>query len=188
MWLVTRAFLHTGSGGCAPSIRRMNKSVPTLHCAGARSRGFTLIEMMITVAIVAILAGVAMPSYFDYVRRGQLPEAQAALSDFRVKMEQFYQDNRAYGTANCADSATLPSWAISTPTLTYTSAQYFTYSCALRNAGQGYTITATGSAGRAIGHVYTINDANQQRTTLFKSAAVSAANSCWLIKGTECSR
>ena len=165
---------------------RINR--PTHHAnwrLAAAERGFTLIELMIVVAVVAILAGVALPSYFDYVRRGQLPEASAALSDFRVKMEQYYQDNRNYGTsgANCAD-ASPPAWAASTPALTYGAAQFFTYGCALTNAGQGYTITATGSAGRAVGHVYTINHNNARSTTQFKGAAV--AKGCWLVKGSEC--
>ena len=109
------------------------------------TRGFTLIEVMITVAIVAILAAVALPSYNDYIRRGQLPEAFAGMSDLRVKMEQYYQDNRQYGTSggNCADVAT-PTWAAGTPTLTYSGAQFFAFTCAVTNGGQGYTITATG--------------------------------------------
>ena len=53
-----------------------------------RSRGFTLIELMITVAIIAILAAVAIPSYGEYVRRGRVTEAVRALSGMRVKMEQ----------------------------------------------------------------------------------------------------
>jgi type IV pilus assembly protein PilE len=152
--------------------------------AGQRPRGFTLIELMIVVAVVAILSAVAMPSYFDYVRRGQLPEAQAALSDFRVKMEQYYQDNRNYGTTNCADTSP-PSWATSTPTLTYGAATYFTYTCALSSAGQAYTITATGSSARAVGHVYTIDEGNHPKTTFFKGVAATNRN-CWLIKGGEC--
>ncbi len=78
----------------------------------ATQRGFTLIELMIIVAIVSILAAVALPAYGDYVRRGQLPEAFAGMSDLRVKMEQYYQDNRNYGTngGNCADVGP-PSWA-----------------------------------------------------------------------------
>ena len=60
--------------------------------------GFTLIELMITVAIVAILASIAMPSYQAYVRRGQLADAFKSLADMRVKMEQYYQDNKFYGT------------------------------------------------------------------------------------------
>ncbi len=143
---------------------------------------------MITVAIVAILAAVALPSYNDYLRRGQLPEAFAGMADLRVKMEQYYQDNRRYGTSggNCADFAP-PAWAVGTPTLTYAGAQFFTFSCALTNGDQGYTLTATGSAGRVgnpTRHVYTINQANQRATTEFKGNAVTS--SCWLTKGGEC--
>lgn len=148
------------------------------------ARGFTLIEVMITVAIVAILAAVALPAYNDYIRRGTLPEAFSGMSDFRVKLEQYYQDNRNYGAANCADVASGPSWAVSTPTLTYAAAKYFTFTCALTGGGSGYTLTATGSSGRAVGHVYTVTAANAQATTLFKGASVSKG--CWLMKGSEC--
>ena len=68
-------------------------------------RGFTLIEVMIVVAIVAILATVALPAYTDYLRRGQIPEAFTYLSDYRVKMEQYYQDQRMYGVGTCANAA-----------------------------------------------------------------------------------
>ena len=77
-----------------------------LDCRSALASqgGFTLIEVMIVVAIVAILAAVALPAYGDYVRRGQLPEAFSGMADLRVKLEQYYQDNRSYGTSggNCA--------------------------------------------------------------------------------------
>ncbi len=146
-------------------------------------RGFTLIELMITVAIVAILAAVALPAYGDYVRRGQLPEAFAGMADLRVKMENYYQDNRNFGATNCADTSP-PSWATSTPTLTYGGGQYFTFTCALSNSGQGYVITATGSAGRATGHTYTITNANVRRTTEFKGSTLN--KTCWLSGGGEC--
>jgi type IV pilus assembly protein PilE len=146
-----------------------------------RRRGFTLIEVMITVAIVAILAGIALPSYFDYVRRGQLPEAFGNLADYRVKMEQYYQDNRNYGTTNCADVTGGPSWANFQPA----NRKYFTYSCVLSNSGQGYTVTATGSSGRATGHTFTLNHSNARSTTQFKGATVTG-KACWLERGGEC--
>ncbi|MBT2324990.1 prepilin-type N-terminal cleavage/methylation domain-containing protein [Variovorax paradoxus] len=146
---------------------------------GCRTAGFTLIEVMVVVAIVAILAAIAMPSYNDYVRRGQLPEAFGALADYRVKMEQYYQDNRRYGTTNCADGTGAPSWN------TFSATTRFTYGCVLNNSGQGYFITATGSSGRVGGtsvHEYTINDANARTTTKFKGATATA--NCWLVQST----
>jgi len=146
-----------------------------------RALGFTLIEVMIVVAIVAILAGIAVPAYSEYIRRGQLPEAFAFLSDYRVKMEQFYQDNRNYGTGNCGVTAggVAASWS------GFTGAQNFGFACVLTNGGQGYTITATGNAGsRSAGHQFTIDQNNLRQTLQFKGAAVAA--NCWLVKTTVC--
>jgi type IV pilus assembly protein PilE len=140
--------------------------------------------VMIVVAIVAILAAVALPAYGDYVRRGQLPEAFSGMSDLRVKMEQYYQDNRNYGSAQCADSGP-PSWSNGSGTLTYGGGQFFDFTCAISNGGQGYTITADGRNGsRADGHTYTVTHANVRRTTQFKGTSVTAT--CWQTKGSEC--
>ena len=167
-----------------------HRPTPSICNANARptatARGFTLIEVMITVAIVAILAGIALPSYNDYLRRGQLPEAFTNLADFRVKMEQYYQDNRSYGTSAtvCANVNT-PGWA----NFVATNRKYFDITCDPRGAAdaagryQGYTMTATGIAtSRAVGHVYTINDANERTTTQFKGTGPTAT--CWLTKST----
>jgi type IV pilus assembly protein PilE len=68
--------------------------------------GFTLIEVMITVAVIAIIAAVALPAYFDYVTRSRLVEARANLADMRTRMEQFFLDNRTYPATCVAATAT----------------------------------------------------------------------------------
>jgi len=69
-----------------------------------RARGFTLIELMITLLIVAILAGIAVPSYRNYVLRSHRVEATAALLRVAAAQEKFYLQNNTYtndvGTAN----------------------------------------------------------------------------------------
>ena len=65
---------------------------------GGRVRGFTLIELMITVAIVAILAAIAYPSYSAYIRKGKRATAQAALMDLAAKEQSYLLDRRVYTT------------------------------------------------------------------------------------------
>lgn len=157
-----------------------------MHCtiferaARGDARGFTLIEVMITVAIVAILASVAYPSYTDYVRRGQLQEAFTNLSNYRIRMEQYYQDNRRYTTGaaanTCAGAAANPLTAaeLGGPI------RHFTYSCVPGNSGQTYVLTATGVAGsNTAGYAYTINEAGARQTTQFGGAAQNPARDCW---------
>ena len=137
------------------------------------SRGFTLIELMITVAIIAILAAIALPSYSDYVRRGRLTEGLSALSSQRVKMEQYFQDNRFY-TGACAAGTVAP--------LPVT--QNFNYACAISAAGvvpSTYTVTATG-IGSMAGFVYTMTEANVRATTGLPAGWLGTGNACWVSK------
>ncbi len=142
-------------------------------------RGFTLIEVMIVVAIIGVLAAIAVPSYNDYVRRGTLPEAFNALSDFRSKMEQYYQDNRNYGTAAACAPDTTEGWK------DFAATKNFSFSCTASGASfQSYTITATGTGHAVTGHVYTIDHEGTRKTTKFKNADVD--QECWLTSSTTC--
>ena len=137
-------------------------------------RGFTLIELMIVVAIIAILASIAIPSYRDYVTRGKLTEAHSTLAGMSVRMEQFFQDNRTY-IGSCVANTVAP-----LPT-----GRYFTYGCGDLLVGT-YTITATGVAAEGVGNfIYTINQANSRQTT-GATGWTSNAN-CWVTnKGGMC--
>jgi type IV pilus assembly protein PilE len=68
------------------------------HGAGARPvTGFTLIELMVVLAVVGILAAIAYPSYATYVMRSNRAAAQAVMTDLATRQHQFFLDARAYG-------------------------------------------------------------------------------------------
>lgn len=145
----------------------------------APERGFSLVELMIVVAIIAILATLVVPSYSDYVRRSQMQEAFTRLADYRAKMEQYYLDNRNYGTADACAPVAASSWNSFKPS----DARYFSYGCS--TAGQTFTVTATGAADTsASGNVFAINEKNEKKTTQFKGKSVD--KNCWLQRGNEC--
>lgn len=74
----------------------MRPSMPAR--TGRPDAGFTLIELMITVAVVAILAAVAYPSYTDYIRRSHRADAQSFLQEVAARQQQFLLDRRSYAT------------------------------------------------------------------------------------------
>lgn len=139
--------------------------------------GFTLIELMVTVAVIAILAAVALPAYKDYVTRGRLVDAINGMSALRVKLEQHYQDNRTYLTTG---TYTTPCSVSSNLT-----AGTFTLSCSTLNSA-AYTVTATGS-GQTAGFIYTIDQNGTQVTTGLPSGWGSTQSGCWVQrKGQTC--
>src|SRR6202158_4594192 len=95
-------------------------------------KGFTLVELMIVVAIIAILASIAMPAYNAYILRGTFAEAASSLAAPRVKMEQYYQDQRTYAAV-----AGVPNPCVSPATVN------FTVSCTNITATT-YTVQAAG--------------------------------------------
>jgi type IV pilus assembly protein PilE len=141
------------------------------------SAGFTLIEMLVVVMIVAILSAIAWPSYMDYLRRGRIAEATGKLAGMRIALEQYYQDNLNYGSTASACGVPAPSGL------------YFSFSCnwGAGASNQGYLITATGTAGNMSGFVYTIDHNGNRATTGLPSGWGSLQTGCWVLsKGGGC--
>jgi type IV pilus assembly protein PilE len=124
----------------------------------SRTAGFTLIELMIAIAIVGLLVAIAVPGYREHVRRGAVEEAHAQLQSGAVALEQYFLDNRTYVGAPCPASTTR-----------------FALTCTL--AAATYTITATGS-GNVSGFIYTINEQDVRAT----SGGWGTNAGCWIIK------
>lgn len=134
-------------------------------------RGFTLIELMITVAVIGILSAIALPSYQNYVIRGRIPDATATLSLKSVKLEQYFQDNKTYvGAPDCvADTTT---------------SKYFSFQCSGVSA-TGYTLLATGTGAMA-GFTFVTNQSNSKKTTGAPNGWLTN-DFCWVTnKGGTC--
>ena len=75
----------------------------------AHSKGFTLIEVMIVVAIIGILSAIAYPSYQRYIQRAHRAEAQTALQQASQYMQRFYAANNRYDQNLAGTAVALPS-------------------------------------------------------------------------------
>lgn len=108
-----------------------------------KRRGFTLIELMIAVVVIAILAAVGYPSYVDYINRGKRAEGKSALLRAAQQMERYYSLNNCYpsNTAACSTRATCGGNA-SSSTLALCHADVRAFS-GDQDAGSSYTITVT---------------------------------------------
>jgi type IV pilus assembly protein PilE len=137
----------------------------------SRTRGFTLLEVMIVVAIVAILAAIALPNYADYVTRGKIIQATSGLSDLRQGMEQYFLDNRTY-VGYCASPAGTARVQPTVPAFTLTCAE----------AVSTYTLTATGNPAQGMDNrfVYTVDQGGVKTSTGPPGWAGNAT--CWAVR------
>ncbi len=154
------------------------------------SAGFTLIELMIAVAIVAILIAIALPLYRNYVIRSKLVAGTNQLATTRAQLEQYYLDNRTYASVTTV-TPNIPSPCTSTINVA-SSNNLFNVSCALTTvnnvANSGYLVTAQGT-GIVSGAQYTVDQTGAMTTVAFPTSwgAVPASNGCWLMrKGDSC--
>ena len=133
--------------------------------------GFTLLELTIVTAIVAVLGAVALPSYATYVTRSRILDGLARLADGRAKMEQFFLDQRTYvddsgacGVAPPVDGA----------------ADAFSVQCT--GTASTFTYTASGVAAKGMASfVYSIDQVGS-KTTLSLPPGWSRTPGCWTIR------
>ena len=107
-----------------------------------RQQGFTLIELMIVVAVIAILAAIAIPNYLEQTRKGRRADASRSVGEYQLAMERWRAENPSY--ANCSGSGCGSGTYPSLPT-----SDFYTMASSGVSA-TGYTITAT-PAGRQVG-------------------------------------
>ncbi|OQW89096.1 MAG: hypothetical protein BWK72_03780 [Rhodoferax ferrireducens] len=106
-----------------------------------KSGGFTLIELMITVAVIGILAAVALPSYSSYIARSKRAEARAEVLKAEGWLERYYTENNRYSSTAAATTTNPTAFAGLFGSIPKTGTAYYTISLAV--TGSGYTITAT---------------------------------------------
>jgi type IV pilus assembly protein PilE len=138
-----------------------------------RNLGFTLMEVMIAVGIVAILAAIALPAYQDSIIRGKLIDGTMKLGDYRSQMEKWFLDNRTYqdGGGGCGVPAPLPG-----------THDPFALTCAAPTATT-YTLTATGRAagGLSTNFTFTVDQANT-RTSSGDLGSWAGNGACWAVR------
>ncbi len=144
----------------------MNHYVNSPRWKQAIARGFTLVELMIAVAIIAIITAVALPAYNEYVTRSRLTEAFSSMATAAAAAEQYWsnQTPRTYVNFNASRS-----WPQNTANFSY----------ALAADPSTFTITATGQ-GAVSGFVFTIDQNNTRRTAAVGSGWSMPSGDCWV--------
>ena len=139
----------------------------------SKQAGFTLLEMMLAVAIIGILAAIAIPNYSEYVARSKRCEGQALLSEGAARQERFFAQNNSYVT----NSANIGQLALRNTSGTVVTSENGYYQMTVSSAAGdgGYTLTATQTFGDAACGNLTLNALG----TKGRSGSGKTIEQCW---------
>lgn len=153
------------------------------HARRETASGFTLVELMIAVVVVALLASIALPSFMDSIRKSRRSEAFAALAQVQQAQERWRSNGSSYAESlTNAANGTPPGLGMASAT---TAKGYYTLS--LSGAGaSGYTVTATAVAGTSQASdgnckvlAAQVQGGNLSHGSGSAAAAFPDANRCW---------
>lgn len=139
-----------------------------------KQQGFTLLELMIAVAVIGIISAVAYPSYLSFVQESRRAEGQAALMDLANRQERFFYDNRQYTTV--VGSGGLSALTVSEEGHYGLSVQAATVACPVASC---YVMQATASGAQA-GDPNLLIDSNGQRVMDSNgNGSIDVADEAW---------
>ena len=141
--------------------------------------GFTLLELVIVIAIIGILSGIALPAYKDYTRQGHLSSAATTLSMLANQLENHYLETRRY-----SNNQNLCNLAAS-------SDDYFYYTCTLQNnSDQQYLLTASSTSKLSVSKTVILGLTEQgvKSTRILSGSNVTDEFQCWTLSSSGACR